>query len=96
MQGVTYTNPAGVPYLGTLDMDNSVYYFNRRYLPSQLDALILKDVYGYTITPPQTLVRAGIRRSNALRSLPVVAKPVVGNAAGRLPSYQSVSMQAFP
>jgi hypothetical protein len=44
----------GVTYYGVQDSDNAVYENSRRYLPSYLDALILRDVYGYTITPPQT------------------------------------------
>jgi hypothetical protein len=54
LPGAAYTNAAGIAYTGTWDVNNSVYYFNRRYLPSLTDAVILKDVYGYTINLPQT------------------------------------------
>ena len=42
----------GVTYYGAQDSDNARFEINRRYLPSYLDALVLKDSYDYTINPP--------------------------------------------
>jgi hypothetical protein len=52
--GNWYTDPSThVTYTGTVDAVNPVYSYGRRMLPSLMDALILKDAYGYTIrTPP--------------------------------------------
>src|SRR5262249_12688586 len=54
--GNTYTDPAtAITYYGVQDSDNAAYEDGRRYLPSLLDALVLKDAYGYSITPPETI-----------------------------------------
>lgn len=50
----SYTS-GSVTYAGSQDTNNAVYEYSRRYLPSLLDALILKDAYGYTVMPPQTV-----------------------------------------
>jgi hypothetical protein len=42
----------GVTYYGAQDSDNAKFEIGRRYLPSYLDALVLKDSYGYTVRPP--------------------------------------------
>ena len=46
---ITYN---GSTYYGVQDSDNAYYEPSRRYLVSDLDALILKDSYGYTINLP--------------------------------------------
>src|SRR5262249_11583424 len=42
----------GITYFGAEDSDNAGGYGNARYLPSNLDALVLHDSYGYTINSP--------------------------------------------
>ncbi len=46
---ITYN---GSTYYGVQDSDNAYFESGRRYLVSDLDALILKDSYGYTINLP--------------------------------------------
>lgn len=49
--GNSYTDSAtGRRYSGTADLMNATYLYGRRMLPSEMIALVLKDVYGYTIT----------------------------------------------
>jgi hypothetical protein len=45
---------AGITVYGSEDSGNAVFEPGTRYLPSNLDALILHDVYGYSITMPET------------------------------------------
>ncbi len=45
-------NYAGLALYGARDSDDGFLANGRRYLPSYLDALLLKDAYGYTISPP--------------------------------------------
>jgi Ca2+-binding RTX toxin-like protein len=42
----------GRTFIGAEDTDNASYDLGQRYFPSYLDALVLKDVYGYEINPP--------------------------------------------
>jgi hypothetical protein len=42
----------GITYFGAEDTDNASYDVGRRYLPTYLDALVLKDAYGYDVNPP--------------------------------------------
>ena len=42
----------GVTYYGAQDSDNAIFELGRRYLPSYLDALVLKDTYGYSVNVP--------------------------------------------
>ncbi|HYH63926.1 MAG TPA: hypothetical protein VD866_04440 [Urbifossiella sp.] len=44
----------GITVSGAEDSGNAVFERGTRYLPSNLDALLLKDVYGYSITMPET------------------------------------------
>jgi len=41
-----------VSYYGAQDSDNAFYEGGRRYLISNLDALVLQDAFGYTINRP--------------------------------------------
>ena len=52
--GNAYTNPVThVTYTAVYDAVNPLYFYGRRYLPSLMDALILRDAYGYAVnTPP--------------------------------------------
>jgi hypothetical protein len=57
--GNSYTDPAtGFVYTGAFDSDNALYYESRRMLPSLMDALVLKDAYGYTIAAPASFTPA--------------------------------------
>jgi Ca2+-binding RTX toxin-like protein len=48
----TFTDPAGVTFFGAQDSGNATFELGRRYLPSLLDTLVLKDAYGYSVTDP--------------------------------------------
>lgn len=47
----SFANSGGIGFFGAQDSNNAQYEYGRRYLPSYLDALILKDAYGYTLAP---------------------------------------------
>jgi hypothetical protein len=51
--GNSYTEPfTHVTYTGVIDVVNPIYNFGRRMLPSLMDALVLKDAYGYAVLAP--------------------------------------------
>jgi hypothetical protein len=50
-----FTDPAtGIKYFGAIDANNAFFTNGTRSVPSLLDALVLHDVYDYTIALPQT------------------------------------------
>jgi hypothetical protein len=75
--GNYYTDPVTrITYNGIVDVLNPIYLYGRRMLPSLMDALILKDVYGYTISPPPSFWGTVTPRSIVTGSAPGGA-PVV-------------------
>jgi hypothetical protein len=48
----TFTDSAGVTFFGAQDSGNATFEPGRRYLPSLVDSLVLKDAYGYSVTDP--------------------------------------------
>lgn len=51
----SYVRADGLAFYGSQDANNAQYEYGRRYLPSALNALILHDVYGYTVAPPAAM-----------------------------------------
>ena len=76
----TSTDAQNNAYTGLVDTANASYNFGRRYLPSQTDALVLKDVFGFSINPnPQ---RFGPGNAAQAGTGLVVAAPGPGGGTG--------------
>ena len=76
----TSTDAQNVVYTGLVDTGNASYSGGRRYLPSETDALVLKDIFGFT--PNANITRFGPGNAAQAGTGLAVAAPGPGGGTG--------------